>query len=586
MKKFEAQAITIEQLINMKFYKLHIGQRRYEWDIDLIEYFIQDIRDNTEDEEGKYFIGTTVLIEEMDKEKTKSLSVIDGQQRLTTILLIIASIKEKFEQLQDTETDNRKKKELQKCTNKLEGYLLEGDVSENGIIEKYRLKISDNDNDIFKKLLSNENIDPTEITTSSHEKLIDAKSKITEIISTLNARDLTKFMHALLKRVEIIEMKTTDESTAYILFENINRRLQELEPSDLIKNMFLKNVSSEKERNSLSEKWDRFINILTPSQKNRNKFPASITPSNFLKHYIMSKGIYINKKGIYDHFNDLELMDDEVNSTLDDLNDKANKYINFLKGMGSSSIKNIKDLGLKQAVIVLLAASNLQQYDFDDICSLVENVAFCYVIGELRTNKLEKHFTDIAKEISENKIDEAKKLLKNLISENEETVLYKLQNKQFNTTLNKKRAKYILLKVAKLLDGGDYEDLTIEHIMPEAKSQHWEYLSNNKWYSDDESYKKIISNIGNLALLTKNDNSSIKGNSFNEKCQVYRDKNRLTSSVATPIITNTVNTVYDRILAECVYSTTTKWGHEEIIERAKWITKLAKYIWFGYDIPQ
>lgn len=584
MKTFDGKTVTIEELLKLNFYDLHIGQRRYEWDSDLIEDFITDIRDNTQGKDNRYFIGTTILIENKDQNGAEILTVVDGQQRITTLLLIIASLKERCDnylQIEDNQDEKTKYREYIDLLNRL---LVNNDITEEGVVKKLRLNVSQNDRIIFEKLITNEEIKESDIKTTSHEKLINAKDKIIDELERLEKDEIGNFIFALLKKVEIIRMKTSDEQTAFILFENVNRRLQELEPSDLIKNLFFKNINDEEKRDKLSNKWDEFINRLTPSKNNRKQFPSGINPTNFLKHYIMAKGIYIGKSGIYDYFLNLNLSDDEVVSELDELDKKSQKYIRYLKGEGIEALSNIKLLGLRQAIIVLLASANLSSSDFNEICDLLEKVAFCYTIGELRTNKLERKFTDISKDIIDGNLDNAKESLWNIIKNDKEVVLQALRTKSYNSNLKKKRVKYILVKIAKLLDGGNYDELTIEHIMPEEKSNDWNLCCGNDWFDDLEKYQSNVSNIGNLALLTRSDNSSIKGKAYTEKCKVYKRYARITSSLTEPIVTGTTNTKYDKLIRACPYSSTSVWGKNEIEIRAKWLSDLSEYIWFGKEI--
>lgn len=579
MKQFDAFCISIETLLK-DFYSLHIGQRRYDWGSDLVVPFLEDILENTESDEQKYFIGTTILIKTEDEYGAKNFSVIDGQQRLTTILLIIAALKQRCQKILDSKSSSTSGAEYQSIIEILNGILFSPSMNKSGKVnKKYRLTSSVNDHIIFEKLILNETINDSDIKTISHENLINAYHEIYDILERLNEEQFSTFIYSLLNKVEIIRMTTPDKETAFTLFENVNFQLKELQPVDLLKNMLLEKTP-EDDRIDRSKEWDTFINKLTPSRNNCSKSNININPNTFLKHYIMSQGTYINKNEIYEYFEKTDFTPHEVSTLLGDFNTQVDNYIKFLAGEVNDSIKNIKLLNLRQPVIVLLAAIKLNKVDFEEICLLLENVAFCYAIGNLRTNKLERYFTDIALEIKNNNLEKAKKLLNDLIQENKELVLQSLVNKSFSSKAHKDKAKYILLKIAKLLDGGDYSDLTLEHIMPEKKSTEWNCYSGNKWYDDPIEYNTLVSRIGNLTLLTKNDNSSIKGAKFDDKCKVYSGKLRLTSSLVEPIITGTKMTQFDKLFLECPYKHPTEWNKQSIEDRSQWIAQLAEYVWF------
>ncbi len=582
MKEFQGKNLPVEELLSLKFFNLHVGQRRYEWTESHVETFILDIKNSIDDKENtnsKYFIGTVILIENEDDNQIKSLTIVDGQQRITTILLTISVLKDICASKAILSTDEKYKE----YASLLDQYLMTKDISQKGPVFRYRLSVSNNDREIFEKLIRNKKIEQSQIKTLSNEKLIEAKLKIKEIINEYSEEELFSFIFALLKTVEIVELTTKDEETAYVLFENINTRSLSLGPSDLMKNMFLKNIDDNM-REELEGQWDEFINNLTPARINRKNFPGGVTPTNFLKHYIMSKGEYISKKDIYLYFNKLDLNKNEISKELQVLKNKSLKYIKFLNGEGNKSISNIKLLGLKQTIIVLLACSDLDENTLKEISYLLEKVAFCYVIGDLRTNTLESIFTEVAGLITNKKINEAKSKLKNLINDNKDIVLEAFKNKMFDTRLKKKKAKYILVKLGELLDNVDYSTLEIEHILPEERSKLWNIYSDEEWYRDIDMYNKYMSNIGNMTLLKRNDNASIKDKYYTEKCKVYKNYGKLTSTIVEIPKTGTVNTKMDKLLSECKYIPTKNWGPDEIKKRAIWMANLAEYIWFDKEL--
>lgn len=128
---------------------------------------------------------------------------------------------------------------------------------------------------------------------------------------------------------------------------------------------------------------------------------------------------------------------------------------------------------------------------------------------------------------------------------------------------------YLLGKISQVLTCADFSKLTIEHIYPQS-------LIN-------EGNEEMITSIGNLTLLNKNQNSSAKDKSFSDKLKIYAESEcPLTKSLVKKLSTGTKNSVQEKFVRIFNYDPPQNqtWGKEEIDKRRECLIQLAESIWF------
>jgi uncharacterized protein with ParB-like and HNH nuclease domain len=562
----------ISLLHGQDFYKIPIMQRNYVWDKDNLKDFIFDIKESMdEDPNQAYFIGSMVFSEDEPKLKM----IIDGQQRMTTITLLIGAAIYFF-----------KKQGLNEYVDYYIKFLKTSYPGPNGkFIHKYRLTHHDRDNDFYKQILEYNPEEKYKTYTSSQTNLLKAMEKLIEILDPNDGFPLINFMVYLTTKVYIVSMVSGSINMAFRIFETLNDRGAKLQPEDLLKNMLLGNLTDD-QYYLIGTRWDEFINKLTDE-----KGKSIVSTSTFLKHFLMSKGHLVQKKDLYAWFEKQTNEDDE--KKLFDLNtysgilvfvtellDAASVYVKALEGKLSPHITACLNLGVKQTYVIALAAYKLEDTLAEELFEKLETLMFSYVISSSRFNELENKLPAISKilRLSRGRDEHfviALEELKSLISEKKEVALKSLEQYRYKGS-DKKKLIYILSKLANSFDEADYSNLSIEHIMPEEKGENWNLVK-----EVGMEYKSLVSKIGNLTLLSKSDNSSLKNKSFEEKKLVYKNQSAFTRSIVTKIETGTKNTKHDKAINKYNYSPVEKkWTKEDIIKRGEALTRLAEYVWF------
>jgi uncharacterized protein with ParB-like and HNH nuclease domain len=316
MEAFRTNTNTIRQLLKNeidehdrgKNYFIPPYQRKYDWDKDEVEKLIDDIYEQANKKSDKgykpYFIGGIVLSQQSmlgGERSKKSLEIIDGQQRLTTIVLILASIVQllkfqdrDFETQQDIATHliNDISKILNIKTLNLDTMKIE---------EKYILERSDTLSKDFEQTISfliEKKLGYTELASSvsnsdDSKKLINLVHIIKEKIDLYEANELVDFTVQLLNNTWLVVTKTISIETGFFIFEKLNDSGIALEPQDLLKN-YLFRTSDEKEYAELTIIWEHFLDTV----KNINSSKAKILPRDFLEQYltIIGKNLKDDKK--------------------------------------------------------------------------------------------------------------------------------------------------------------------------------------------------------------------------------------------------------------------------------------------------
>jgi len=562
-------------------------QREYVWTEVQINQLLDDIYEEFDFNPNKeYFIGSTVVFKNNDG----FYELIDGQQRTTSIFLIICAFKKIYREREiDTDTIERMIKD--KTVNSL------GDS-----VDCYKLELQYKDSSNILSKIAN-NLERPENLTGSAERLYNAYENVISFLKNRFKEDedpvqLKKFFVYIFRKLKFIQIETPEINDALKIFETINERGVGLNPMDLLKNLLFRQVNRN-DFNSLKDKWKTLIKLL---EKNNEK------PLRFLRYFIMSNYKVNNQRGeeiireeeIYKWFIRPENVaqcnyEKEPFEFVELLLENATCYINFFKGLNKDGSKNvyldnISKLGggaFKQHLILLLAGRNLPQDLFNHFAKQIETLVFYYFITKEPTKEFERNFSKWAKSVLRIKSREE---LNNFVKENIQPVITSKENEYklyFTETrqnsLQQYRIRYILAKIAQYLDQerlGSYipqvldnyitKGVEIEHILPFNPT---ESLRNEI----GEEYDDLKIRLGNLTLLEKTMNIVVGNDFFSKKVIEYSKSPFYISKSIAGLDTIGINSSVTRLnlkLRSYEY-----WNKETIIDRQNLLYELSKDIW-------
>lgn len=525
-------------------------QRDYSWDSEQWDDLWADI-ETMLNEGTDHYMGYLVL----QTSNTKSTIIIDGQQRFTTITLIILSAIKSIQKLANKglEVDDNKKR----IETLMSTYV--GNIDPISLEYDNILILNRNNNAYYKDYIVKLG-DLKLRNTSYTEKLMKKcfewfEQKINGKYST--GREYAQFIETIVENLYFTIIKVNDEMNAFRVFETLNARGVQLSSADLLKNYLFSlvdNTSEHPERvNILEEKWTK----LTTNVR-AEKLP------DFIRYYWNSKNKTVRSndlfkvlrnnikedRSVFELINDMLAYSDiymALKNESDDLwneRDKVQEYVSLL---------NI--FNLKQPISMLMAAYKyLSNEDFERVLCDAIVVSFRYnVICGKNPNDIEKVFNDIAIKISNNNTYDKNLLSKIYVNDNEFTVSF--INKVFpENARNNKIIKYILGKYERfkggLRDVSIVSELdTIEHIYPQHPNEEWH----------DDNLDSLIYRLGNMCLLEKKLNNNIGNKRYAEKVDVLNQ--------STFITTNSISSEYP------------EWVQQSIVDRQKQMAKCAKTIW-------
>ena len=240
--EIKAEVKSVEKLKDY-FFVVPDYQREYVWVADThVSRFLQDINDEFKpfsSKQSNYFIGSTIIVKRDDG----SFDVVDGQQRLTTIVLALCAIRDILTNY--TAPDNEletAKNEFLKVVNEL---LYKYDISTRKHTPRLFLQYTES-KDYLTKIIGNKKYEDE--LTPSIKRMNDAYNTILDFLNELKANNdgvLINFISYFLANVEMVIIKPDDLGSALKIFETINERGVGLNAMDLLKNLLFSNAKEE-----------------------------------------------------------------------------------------------------------------------------------------------------------------------------------------------------------------------------------------------------------------------------------------------------------------------------------------------------
>lgn len=463
------------------FYVVPDYQREYVWEERQVTQLLSDVFEEFDNNHNKeYFIGSTVVF----KDTNGCYELIDGQQRTTTLFLIICALKSIYKEW-DMDTDTLDRMIKDKTVNSL------GDS-----IDKFKLELQYKDSSNILTVISSLGDRPANLKGSA-ERLFNAFENViaflTQNFKKEKSDQLKKFFVYLYRKLKFIQIETPEINDALKIFETINERGIGLNPMDLLKNLIFRQVERD-EFTKLNHKWQQLVKIL---DKNKEK------PLRFLRYFIMANYNVNSPKGdeilredeIYKWITKPEnakqcKYDKEPFEFVELLIENASIFVKYFKGEDHDGqniyLNNIRKLGggsFRQHLILLLAGRKLPKPLFDHLAKQIETLIFYYFITREPTKEFERNFSKWAKDLIKIKTaEELDQFIKEKIEPevNDKRNSYRSSFLELNQhSVQQYRMRYILAKIAQYIDQqrlGSYKPqnldgyitkgIEVEHILP------------------------------------------------------------------------------------------------------------------------
>jgi hypothetical protein len=518
---------TIRQLLgNGLVYRVPPFQRDYSWSEDEWDDLWQDMLALFEaGGEPAHYLGYLVL----QSSDNKRFDIIDGQQRLTTISVMILAglshLKDLASAGVDADKNERRKENLQ---NSYIGY-----VDPVSLIPRSKLELNRHNNRFYKNYLVPLDSIPQRNLNASEHRLRKAFFCFKERLKAHTGQaegsgeKLAGFVDTLVDKLFFTVITVTDELNAFRVFETLNARVVRLSATDLLKNYLFSIISAadahDTELKAVEDRWERIVGLL-----GMGSFPE------FLRVYWNSRNRLVRKSDLF------KTIRRRINSRpmafelLIGLDRSAAVYAALRDPLDSmwsrpekKALQQLMMFNVRQPLAMLLVCHDrFFEADRDVFTRVLRSVAvlsFRYnVICGLQTHDQERLYNEVAWKVSDGTFSGLRDVLGALRAIYPEDRQFKaaFAEKELRTTnsRNKKVVRYILFKMEKQRSGKDFDfesaTYTLEYILPENPSESW---------SDIEEAKqdRLIYRLGNMTPLESVLNRQIGNDAYAEKRPAY-----------------------------------------------------------------
>lgn len=537
-----------------------IYQRTYSWTEKECRQLWNDIvRAGARDDISAHFVGSVVYIQDGLYQVTtqSSLLVIDGQQRLTTISLILAALAEAIERLPEGEREPLEGFSSRKLRNY---YLL--NPEEEG--EKhFKLLLSQTDKDTLLSVVGR-----TELPQEPSIRVKENFELFSEWLS--KTPDLSVICRGIAKLLIVDTSLTRGDDNPQLIFESMNSTGRELSQADLIRNFVLMGLEPDIQTRLYRDYWRR-IEQDFGQQAYGEEFDA------FMRHFLTLKtGSIPRKDEVYDSFKafarSIENTDD-VELLVADIRNFARYYCAMALGRESDptlrdAFNDLKELKVEVAYPFLLELYDdytktlLSKDEFAEAVRFIEAYVFRRAIVPIPTNSLNKTFATFAKSIQKDRyLESIKAHFLTLPSYRRYPRSGEFERSLKARDLYKLRIRSYFLRRMENHDRKEriaLDEYTIEHILPQNEnlSEEWKKELGDDW---ERVHQTWLHTLGNLTLTRYN--SEYSDYPFSEK------RDMKFGFAQSPLQLN-------EGLGQL-----TQWTEKQIIERADRLAERAASIW-------
>ncbi|GAA7277125.1 hypothetical protein HpBGD95_14130 [Helicobacter pylori] len=483
-----------------------IYQRLYSWKKEQCEQLWDDIiKIGGNDKANGHFIGSILYERDGITHSNNLLLIIDGQQRLTTITLLLIALRNHLsDEVKILEKFSREK---------IESYLINNNKDGN---KKFRLILSESDKDTLLFLIDKNKRKPSEPSVKIMENFELFEKWISE-----NTDKLETIFKGSKKLMIVWIALEKGKDDPQLIFESMNSKGIELTQTDLIRNYIIMETEVGKQEDFYNQYWRAMEEDFKQNEKLFDRF---------VWHYLTIKtGKILKEKRVYEAFKDYQQKEGiEIEDLLKDLQKYCGYFcqIAFKKEADkdlNKALSFLVDLEMDVVYPLLLELYGdykdgvLSKQDFISIIALTESYLCRRAVCGLGSNGLNKIFPSFTKKINKDQYLES--IEAHFLSLEKTTGKFP-KDSEFRDSFitidfyKLQKIKYFLERLENFdtKEPVNTQECTIEHIMPQTLNLEWERDLLENFQAIHEKY---LNTIGNLTLTGYNEKYS--NNSFQEK---------------------------------------------------------------------
>ena len=518
-------------------------QRPYSWKVeqanDLVEDLLGFMRSAVGDlgDLPPYFLGSIVLVK---AEAMPEATVVDGQQRLTTLTLLLSAIRAHAD-------DVKARAGISKMIYD------QGDIILN-TENHYRLTLRNKDRSFFQEYVQHEG--GIEKLVSLNSELPDSQNRLREnarffmkYLSDVEISERLRLAQFIATRCYLVAVCTADLDSAFRIFNVLNSRGLDLSATDILKAEITGKIG-ESVRHAYTQAWEELEDDLGREEFNdlfgyiRTVFRKSKSQGTLLKEF--REHVKFAKP---EHFIDEILK--PMASAFQEIGDSSYTCQQNAESV-NASLTWLNKVEFKDWMPSALTFFVRNRNDFEKTLRFVvdlEILVYSMLIRRTGVNDRIDRFSKLTGTIeSGTDLWSAKFPLS--LSPVEQYGTYEALSGPIYDTHSARATALILVRLDSLLSGGgatySYNTISVEHILPQTPVGNSQWVD---WIPEIEKRRALVHRLGNLTLLTRRKNSSARNYELEKKKTAYFTKNGISPFVLTTQILSTSTWTEEVILA-------------------------------------
>lgn len=485
-----------------KQYVVPLFQRPYSWEKKEWDVLWDDLVWLCENEEPtSHFIGSIVTMPTVSvPEGVSKFLLIDGQQRLTTIFILLTLLR-----------DVAKSNAPGDLAQEIEQTMLVNPFKKGG--DYFKLLPTQIDRDAFKALVQGTGI-------SAESRILQCYRFFERKLKQTNV-GVTALNKVVATRLSVVSIVLEHDDNPHLVFESLNAKGRPLTQSDLIRNYFFMRIHVDEQEATHAKYWE-------PMQI---ELGENLTEC--IRHYLMRNGSIVKQGDVYFTLKDRVGQSDALKA-LKDIATFAGYYEKFL------TPENEPDVQLRNALARLKRVEVTTAYPFllncyhdyaqghilaDDLLKIlqtIENYVIRRFVCNVPTSQLNKIFPLLYQQAQlktpSNLVDGIHSVLQSRgYPKDTEFRTRLIDSKLYGAGERLIKTKLILETLESAYQHKEqpaFDNLTIEHVMPQTLTDWWQNHLGEDWQADYELY---LNTLGNLTLTAYN--SELSNDSFPKKKQ-------------------------------------------------------------------
>ena len=510
----KAEDVVFQDLLNGKLqYRVPLFQREYTWDEEQWDRLWEDILEVYEmPKPQRHFIGSIVTqLMDHSPEDAAKFMLIDGQQRMTSLLIMLAVIRyhslhedtDLADEIRDTCLSNRYAKKLD---------------------ERMKLRPTQSDRDPFQRAMNGVQPDPK-------SKVGKSWTHFSNLLgggdSDDNPIDLRRLKDRITSYFDLVSIRLQEGDSPNRIFESLNNTGVPLEASDLVRNYVFMRIPDETEQEVI------YQNDWLPMQEALGK-----ARDDFFWRYSMKDGELTRRDDVFDEIkrNLDKLPDKAVPSVIKAFSTFSRYYLRMREPLEHEACRKLRErlahintweVDVCYPMLLTLfdmhANGKVTTSDLIDVIAMTESFVVRRAICGVPTNQYRRIFAGMITQSGDGDLSQLYRdhLLKNKWPSDDEfhnkLVSYRIYN-----PARLKRSRLILHSLEtsfKQKEGPSLDDeVTIEHLMPQTLTPEWKEMLGDDAYQVHSAW---LDTLGNLTLTKRN--PELSNMTFKQKKEILQN---------------------------------------------------------------